>query len=316
MRTTFIETLTERAADDERIWLLTGDLGFSVLEPFASRFPDRFINTGVAEQNMTGVAAGLALSGNIVFTYSIANFPTLRCLEQIRNDVCYHNADVKIVAVGAGVAYGTHGYTHHGVEDLAILRTLPNLSIVAPADPVETRLATRALIDTPGPGYLRLEKAGEPVVHQTAPADFCIGKGIVVRDGSDVTLVSIGGLLKTVVEAAAELAEGNVQARVISLHTLKPLDAALLLRSARETGAIVCVEEHRAPAPLYEAVCALVVGQNVRAQVADCNLGEAVAKTALSQTAYRQRAGLTAAGVAQKARQLVERKKHGAWSQA
>lgn len=122
MRTAFIETLCELAAADPRIWLLTGDLGFSVLEVFAERFPDRYVNMGVAEQNMTGVAAGLAMSGKIVFTYSIANFPTLRCLEQIRNDVCYHEASVKVVAVGGGLSYGNLGYTHHGIEDLAVMR--------------------------------------------------------------------------------------------------------------------------------------------------------------------------------------------------
>lgn len=140
MRTAFVEALCAAAEDNQRIWLLTGDLGYTVLEKFASRFPDRFVNAGVAEQNMTGVAAGLALTGKIVFTYSIANFPTLRCLEHIRNDVCYHAADVKIVAVGGGLAYGQQGYTHHAVEDLAVMRALPNMTVLAPGDPVEARL--------------------------------------------------------------------------------------------------------------------------------------------------------------------------------
>jgi hypothetical protein len=145
MRTAFLETLVRLARHDERIWLLTGDLGYSVLEGFAREFPERFVNAGVAEQNLTGVAAGLALSGKIVFTYSIANFPTLRCLEQIRNDVCYHRANVKVVAVGGGLAYGSQGYTHFGVEDLAVMRALPYMTVVAPGDPVEARLATEAI---------------------------------------------------------------------------------------------------------------------------------------------------------------------------
>ena len=145
MRTAFIDTLCQLAAEDERIWLLTGDLGYSVLERFATRFPERYVNVGVAEQNMVGVAAGLARCGKMPWVYSIANFPTFRCLEQIRNDVCYHNGNVKVVAVGAGFAYGPHGYTHHGLEDVAILRALPNMTVVAPADPVETRLATIAI---------------------------------------------------------------------------------------------------------------------------------------------------------------------------
>src|SRR5438046_10077781 len=145
MRTSFIETLVQVAERDPRLWLLTVDLGYSVLEKFSTKFPDRYLNAGVAEQNMVGVAAGLAMTGKVVFVYSIANFPTLRCLEQVRNDVCYHNLSVKIVAVGGGVVYGPLGYTHHAVEDLAIMRTLPNITVVAPGDPVEVRLATRAL---------------------------------------------------------------------------------------------------------------------------------------------------------------------------
>jgi transketolase len=169
MRTAFIKALTDLAETDNRIWLVTGDLGFSVLEEFASRFPDRYLNVGVAEQNMTGVAAGLAMSGKIVFTYSIANFPTLRCLEQVRNDVCYHNANVKIVAVGGGLAYGAQGYTHHAIEDLAILRALPNIRVIAPGDPAETRAAVMAIVNTPGPCYLRLGKAGEPSFPKAKP---------------------------------------------------------------------------------------------------------------------------------------------------
>jgi transketolase len=297
MRTAFAETLCELAAKDGRIWLLNGDLGYSVLEPFAERFAARYVNVGVAEQNLTGVAAGLALCGHVVFTYSIANFPTLRCLEQIRNDVCYHRANVKIVAVGGGVSYGAQGYTHHGVEDLAILRTLPNLAVIAPADPVEARLATRAAAEWPGPCYLRLGKAGEPLVHVSEPA-FRIGKGIVVREGDDVTLVSTGGMLKTTVEAADLLRARGVRARVISMHTIKPFDTELILTAARETGCVVCVEEHRAPGALFEAVASATVQGGLKCRVGAANLGEETAKAALSQEAYRLQTGLTAEGIA------------------
>ena len=143
MRTSFIDTLCQVAENDRRVWLVTGDLGYSVLEKFSSKFPERYLNAGVAEQNMVGVAAGLAMTGKVVFVYSIANFPTLRCLEQVRNDVCYHKLSVKIVAVGCGLAYGGHGYTHHGVEDLGVMSLLPHMTVIAPGDPVETRWATR-----------------------------------------------------------------------------------------------------------------------------------------------------------------------------
>ncbi len=164
MRPAFVAALCQLASEDERIWLLCGDLGYGALEPFRDTFPGRYINAGVAEQNMTGMAAGLALSGKVAFTYSIANFPTLRALEQIRNDVCYHDCNVKIVSVGAGFSYGAQGYTHHGVEDIAIMRALPEKVVVSPGDPVEARLATRAVAALPGPCYLRLGKSGEAAV--------------------------------------------------------------------------------------------------------------------------------------------------------
>src|SRR5437667_6415345 len=144
--TAFIETLCAEAESDPRIWFVTGDIGYTVVERFADRFPNRFLNVGVAEQNMAGIAAGLALSGAIVVTYSIANFPTLRCLEQLRNDVCAHNLNVKVVAVGGGLVYAAAGYSHQAVEDFAFLGTLPNMTVIAPGDPVETRLAVRAIL--------------------------------------------------------------------------------------------------------------------------------------------------------------------------
>jgi transketolase len=254
-----METLCELAEQDERIWLLTGDLGYSVLERFASRFPSRYVNVGVAEQNMTGVAAGLALCGKVVFTYSIANFPTLRCLEQIRNDVCYHDVNVKIVAVGGGFAYGTQGMTHHATEDLAIMRALPNMTVVAPGDPVETRLATRAIVNWPGPCYLRLGKTGESAVYK-APPVFQIGKAVTVRDGNSVTLISTGGILQNVLQAAELLKEQHIQARVLSMHTLKPLDAKAVLKAVRETSAIVTIEEHSVIGALASAVSEIVRG--------------------------------------------------------
>jgi transketolase len=243
VRGAFVDALTELAAADERIWLLTGDLGFSVFERFREQFPDRFVNTGVAEQNMTGVAAGLALSGKVVFTYSIANFPTLRCLEHLRNDVCYHDLDVKVVAVGGGLIYGPLGYTHHAVEDLAIVRTLPNITVVAPGDPVEARLATRALAQRKGPAYLRLGRAAETVVHTRDPA-FEIGTPIVVRPGRDVVLVSIGGLLAAVMGAAQALAGDGIDARGVRLHTIKPLDPERLVAAVRDAPQIFFFAEH------------------------------------------------------------------------
>lgn len=242
MRQAFIETLCRLAEKDERIWLLTGDLGYAVLERFRDCFPERFVNMGVAEQNMVGVATGLALCGKIVFTYSIANFAFMRCLEQIRNDACYHNANVKIVAVGGGIAYGPQGYTHHAVEDLAIMRALPNITVMAPDDPVETSLATQAVVERSGPCYLRLGKAGKPIVPLSS--EFHVGKPIMVRDGTDVTLVSTGGTLPGAIEAADRLGRRGLQARVLSMHTLKPVDAESLLSMLSQAPVVVTIEEH------------------------------------------------------------------------
>jgi transketolase len=243
VRTAFIDTLNDLAERDERIWLLCGDLGFSVLETFANNFPSRYVNVGVAEQNMTGIAAGLALSGKIVFTYSIANFPVMRCLEQIRNDVCSHRLNVKIVSVGGGLAYGSAGYTHHGTEDLAIMRVLPNMTVLAPGDPVETKLLTIAAVERPGPCYLRLGKAGEPIIHTSEP-EIRIGKAIVLRNGDAGTLISTGATLGMVMKASDELLARGISVSVLSMPSISPLDKDAILMAARNTGRIVTVEDH------------------------------------------------------------------------
>ena len=290
MRTAFIEALCDLAGQDDRIWLLCGDLGYSVLERFAASFPDRFVNVGVAEQNMTGVAAGLALSGNVVFTYSIANFPTLRCLEQIRNDVCYHHANVKVVAVGGGFTYGPQGYTHHGIEDLSILRSLPEMTVVAPGDPVEARLATAAVARREGPCYLRLGRAGEPVVHAVLPA-FEIGRAIGVREGKDATLISTGGMLKRAVDAHDALEARGISARVLSMHTLKPLDEEAVLRAARETGAVVTLEEHNRHGGLGSAVADVLAEAAAAVPFAKVAVPDRFWHTAGSQACFQDMAG-------------------------
>jgi transketolase len=253
VRGAFFRGLMDLAAQDDRVYLLVGDLGFGVVEPFMQKFPERFLNAGVAEQNMTGIAAGIALTGKIVFTYSIANFPILRCLEQVRNDVCYHRANVKIVSIGGGYSYGALGMSHHATEDLAILRALPEMTVIAPGDPFEAGAATHAAAAHDGPCYLRLGRAGEPVVH-ASNVEFRIGKAIRVREGDALTLISTGAMLRTTVDVADALAARGTPARVLSMHTLKPLDAEAVLAAARETGAIVTIEEHSVAGGLGGAV--------------------------------------------------------------
>ncbi len=266
MRTAFLDTLYELAKADRRIVFVTGDLGFSVVERFMGELPDQFVNAGVAEQNMTSLAAGMALMGKVVFTYSIANFPTLRCLEQVRNDVCYHEANVKVVAVGGGFTYGAMGASHHATEELGVMRMMPGMMVVAPADPVEARAATRAVVAYDGPCYLRLGKAGEPNVH-AGPIDFQLGRAIRLRDGGDLTLISTGGMLGTALAVAERLAERGLATRVLSMHTLKPLDEEAVRAAARETGAIVTLEQHSIIGGLGSAVAEVLAelpGANVR----------------------------------------------------
>lgn len=291
MRGAFVEALIAAAEADPRVWLLTGDLGYSVLEPFMERFPERFVNVGVAEQNMVGVAAGLAMAGNVVFTYSIANFPTLRCLEQIRNDVCYHNLPVISVAVGGGLAYGSLGYSHHAVEDLAILRTLPNMAVVAPGDPHETRAAVKALIERGGPGYLRLGKANEPAVHAEEPA-IRPGEALTVREGNQVSLVSTGGTLVLALEAAERLAAMGIEAEVLSLPFVSPLTADTAKQLASRTGRIVSIEEH-GPGGLGGALAESLSVAGSSARLTPVTLQSGSSGTAGSQDYLRARQGLT-----------------------
>lgn len=253
MRDEFIKALAAAAANRPDLMLLTGDLGFSVLDEFRARFPKQFLNVGVAEQNMTGLAAGMALDGRLVFTYSIGSFPTMRCLEQIRNDVCYHDANVKIVCVGGGMSYGPVGASHHATEDLAIMRSLPNMIVVSPCDPWEAVEATKAIIDTPGPAYLRLDKSAAPVTKFSGEV-FEIGKARTLRDGHDVTLVGVGGVVAEALEASDMLALRGISSRILSVHTVKPLDIETLALAARDTGGIVTIEEHMVVGGLGGAV--------------------------------------------------------------
>lgn len=253
MRDAFIERLAELAARDPRVFLITGDLGFGVITRFAEQFPRQFLNAGVAEQNMTGLATGIALEGRIVYTYSIANFPTLRCLEQLRNDAAYHDANVKVVAIGGGFSYGALGMSHHATEDLAILRAIPGVTVVAPGDDWEAAEATEALARTPGTCYLRLDRTSVQTARRSDES-FAVGRARMLRDGPDLTLISTGGMLAEVLAAADRLDAQQVRCRVLSMHTLKPLDAPAVLAAAAETGGIVTVEEHVAEGGLGSAV--------------------------------------------------------------
>lgn len=242
MRNAFIEELVTLARQHPEVALVVGDLGYSVVEPFADEFPDRFINAGVAEQNMMGLAAGMASEGYHVFTYSIANFPTFRCAEQIRNDIAYHNLPVTIVAVGGGLAYGSLGYSHHAVQDYALIRSFPNMLIAAPGDPMEVRACMRYLIEYPGPSYLRLGKAGEPNFHAQVP-NVAPGHWLRVRDGDERRpMLSTGAGLQIAMDwvAKAEYADRAIY----SMPLWSMADKAMQLEALRARSEVLTVEDH------------------------------------------------------------------------
>ncbi len=305
MRDVFVARLLEIAKADPRVMLVTGDLGFGVLDTFARSLPGQFLNVGVAEQNMTGVATGLALEGRIVFTYSIGNFPTLRCLEQVRNDACYHGADVKVVAIGGGFSYGALGISHHATEDLAILRALPNITVVSPGDDWETAEATEALVATPGTCYLRLDKstAGQT---QRPGERFALGKARVVRDGTDVTIATTGGILGVVLQAADVLAETGIMPRVLSVHTLKPFDRQAILDACRGTGGLLTVEEHTLDGGLGSAVAEACMDAGVRPmRFSRIGLTAGFSSIVGSQTYLRTRYGMDAQAIIERVRSML-----------
>ena len=262
MRGTFNKTLLEIAKNDPRIHMVLADICYGEIEPFRDTFPERYYNVGVAEQNMTGVACGIAMEGNIAVTYSIANFPTLRCLEQVRNDVCYHNANVKIVIIGGGVSYGPLGMSHHSTEDIAIMRALPNMVVVVPCDNFEAEAATRAMIEYDGPLYYRCGYKGEKDIH-SGPVDFKLGRAITVREGSDVTLMFAGPVGLNVVKAADILAKEGISCRIVSMHTIKPIDRDAIIDAAKNTGGIITIEEHNLCGGLGSAVAEVICDSGV-----------------------------------------------------
>lgn len=266
MRSSFIRALEEYAQKDTI--LVTGDLGFGVLENFKEKYPRQFINAGVAEQNMTGLATGLALTGKKVFTYSIANFNTLRCLEQIRNDVSYHDLNIIIVSVGGGLAYGPLGISHHATEDIAIMRSIPNMKVFAPGDPLETfEITKKLLIKDLGPVYLRLGRAGEPTVHtEETIKGFELGKclPLIIENEKKLAILSTGGMLDTAHIVREKLIKKeNIKASVYSFHTIKPFDKRIVKNIFQEYKYIISLEEHSIIGGLSSCILESLVGEDV-----------------------------------------------------
>ncbi len=257
MRDTFVRTLVDIAKEDKNIELITGDLGFGVLKPYWEQCPDQFTNAGIAEQNMTGIAAGMALEGKNVFTYSIGNFPTLRCLEQIRNDCAYHKANVKVVCVGGGFVYGSLGMSHQATEDIAILRALPDVVVMAPADLIEAEECTKALAKYSGTAYLRLGRGGEKRIHDYIN-NFQIGKAVKVNDGEKIAIFSTGAIFEEVKDAQEQLNAAGYNPAIYTFPTIKPIDKEVIEDVARSFNLIVTCEEHNIIGGFGSAVAEVV----------------------------------------------------------
>jgi transketolase len=296
VRSAFVHTLIELAEQDDRIVLLTGDLGWSVLEPFAERFPERFYNAGVAEQNMVGVATGLAESGFIPFVYSIVTFATLRGFEFIRNGPVLHGLPVRIVGIGGGFEYGHAGPTHHGLEDVAVMRALRGMTIVAPADPAQATEAIRATWDLPGPIYYRLGKDDRRVVPALG-GSFTLGRAQVVRNGRDTILFALGSVTAEVTAAADLLAADGIDAGVVVVASLAPPPVEDLDRLLRTVPLALSVEAHSINGGLGSLVCEVVAERHIGCRVVRCGVRDVYGVSGSERYLWGVH-GLTADGVA------------------
>ena len=243
MRTAYINALSDLAAQDKNVIAMISDNGAIVYDDYRARFPEQYINSGIAESCMIAMAAGLASRGKIPFAYTIGAFLAYRALEFIRNDVCMQKQNVKIVGTGAGFAYPALGPTHHVTEDIPMLRALPGLLLLSPASPFEVKKCVYAAYEHQGPVYIRLGTNREPEIYKDDYV-FQIGRGVVLREGTDVTLVATGSIIHDVLQAREELVAQGISVRLVNIHTLKPFDREIIIDSARKTRAIVTIEEH------------------------------------------------------------------------
>lgn len=305
MRFTIVETIYEAALKNPSIYFISGDLGHAKTKEFQEKLRDQYFNAGMAEQNIIGVAAGLALSGMKVFVYSIVPFITLRCFEQIKNDICYHNVDVTIVGIGGGFAYGNAGATHYSIEEVAALRALPNMKIICPATPYETKTLTNESIYLGGPTYIRIGRGKEPNLENEYPVQF--GKAVIVRPGKDATLIVSGPIMLEALRAAEMLEKKEVSIEVVNMHTLKPLDQDLIRDRATKRKAIFTLEEHSVIGGLGGAVAeTLSEVQGSRAPLYRFGVPDKWPKIFGSQQYLRNEMGISAEKVALEIEKIME----------
>lgn len=308
MRKTFINKLTELAQEDKDIFLITGDLGFSVFEEFISRFPDQFLNAGLSEQCMIGTAAGMAMEGKKVFVYSIIPFVLYRPLEQIRNDLCYQKVPVKLIGVGSGLAYASAGGTHQAVEDLGIATSLPDMMVFAPGDPLEVERIIESSLDFDLPCYIRLNKSADPVIHSTdSITSFQIGSPAAIRnDGQDVVIFAIGNMLPLAIDISEVLKDSHIGSSVYSVHTLKPINKNDFIEVIKDSNIIVTLEEHIGSNGLKAAITDIVVESVSAKTVLSFHLPDNFIHIVGDHTHLRKQFGLTCEQISKKIRDTVK----------
>jgi transketolase len=304
MRNAFLDELLALAADDERVMLLTGDLGFMVLEPFVERYADRFVNVGVAEQNMVAVATGLAEAGYRPFVYSIATFAAMRPYEFIRNGPALHELPVRIVGVGGGFDYGHNGVTHHALEDVALMRAQPRVGVIAPADPDQARTALRAAHALDGPVYFRISKGGTPVAGLSGR--FELGRSETIATGSDLALLAYGPIASEAVEAAALLAADGISASVVVCASLAPAPIDDLVELLARVDTALTVEAHYVTGGLGSLASEIVAEHALGTRVVRCGVRTMPSGATGSQRHLYSTHGLTAEQLASTARSAIE----------
>jgi transketolase len=297
VRTAAVKILEKLCAGNANIFLLSADLGFKLFDRFKNTFPDRFINVGVAEANMIGVAAGLALSGKNVYCYSMVPFLTMRCFEQIRVDLCYHNLNVKLLGVGGGLHYGLEGMTHHAIEDIAIMRSLPNMTVVVPGDPLEVQAVIDESVAYEGPLYIRLAKDERLHIYDTMPT-IKIGKGSVIHEGGDISILANGSMLYPAKLVTDKLAGKGLGVTLVSMHTVKPLDLELIKRCATHSKALFTVEEHSIIGGLGSAVGEALMDLNYKGLFRRIGMPDVYGRDIGHDKYLLERCGLTPAAIA------------------
>lgn len=310
MRNAAINAIKEMAKKDRNILFLSGDLGFGVLDDFRKEMPEQYFNVGICEQSMASMAAGLALEGKSVYTYSIGNFPTLRCIEQIRNDICYHNCHVTIMAVGGGFAYGSLGMSHHATEDIAMMRSLPNMKVFTPADAIESEAVVYAAARSEGPCYIRLDKGGEEKIHQSPDAlkEYEAGKAIRLKEGETVCLMSAGAITIEAVKAEAELRKRGILAGVYSFPSVKPIDTEMILHCAEKYEIILTIEEHNVTAGFGSAVAEVIAESTAKARLTRIGLQDVYSGIVGSQTYLRHVYGMDSEAIVSRVESMVQSK--------